>query len=68
MKLRIQYFLIGVGFVIVDNYIDVFIDDISFEEATDSILSTKGIIYALLFGLALALLYPRWYEKRGRKK
>jgi len=45
MKTRIIYFIIGLMCVIVHNYIDVFIEDISFEEATDSILSTKGIIY-----------------------
>ena len=64
IKTRIIYFIIGVMCVIVHNYIDVFIEDISFEEATGSILSTKGIIYALLFGLVLALLYPRWYAVR----
>jgi hypothetical protein len=65
MKTRIQYFITGVLCVIVDNYVDIITKDISFKEATDSILSIKGIIYALLLGLAFALLLPRWYKKRG---
>ena len=67
MKTRIQYFITGVLFVIVDNYVDIITKDISFKEATDSILSIKGIIYTLLLGLAFALLLPRWYKKRGDK-
>ena len=64
---RIEYFITGVLCVIVHNYVDIITKDISFKEATDSILSIKGIIYALLLGLTFAILFPRWFEKKKNK-